>query len=79
MEYLYSDEGQLTYASGFCYPIRLDAMNAAGTVPAEVFEQLPSIEGAYFPTIPEIDAAKAVIVEGWPTVVGVEVKESTTP
>jgi putative spermidine/putrescine transport system substrate-binding protein len=79
MEYLYSDEGQLTYASGFCYPIRLDAMNAAGNVPAEVFEQLPSIEGAYFPTIPEIDAAKAVIVEGWPTVVGVDVKESTTP
>ena len=74
MEYLYSDEGQLTYASGFCYPIRLDAMNAAGNVPAEVFEQLPSIEGAYFPTIEEIDAAKAVIVEGWPTVVGVEVK-----
>jgi putative spermidine/putrescine transport system substrate-binding protein len=74
MEYLYSDEGQLTYASGFCYPIRLDAMNAAGTVPTEVFEQLPSIEGAYFPTIPEIDAAKEVIVSGWPTVVGVEVK-----
>jgi putative spermidine/putrescine transport system substrate-binding protein len=74
MEYLYSDEGQLTYASGFCYPIRLDAMNAAGNVPAEVFEQLPSIEGAYFPTIAEIDAAKEVIVSGWPTVVGVEVK-----
>ena len=79
MEYLYSDEGQLTYASGFCYPIRLDAMNAAGTVPAEVFEQLPSIEGAYFPTIDEISAAKAVIVEGWPVVVGVEVKESVAP
>jgi putative spermidine/putrescine transport system substrate-binding protein len=74
MEYLYSDEGQLNYASGFCYPIRLDAMNAAGAVPAKVFEQLPSIEGAYFPTIAEIDAAKQVIVSGWPTVVGVEVK-----
>jgi putative spermidine/putrescine transport system substrate-binding protein len=74
MEYLYSDEGQLTYASGFCYPIRLDAMNAAGTIPAEVFEQLPSIEGAYFPTIEEVNAAKAVITTGWPTVVGVEVK-----
>src|SRR5215216_6910788 len=51
MEYLYSDEGQLTYASGFCYPIRLDAMNTAGSIPDEVFAQLPSIEGAYFPTV----------------------------
>ena len=34
MEYLYSDEGQLGYASGFCYPIRFEAMSAAGTIPA---------------------------------------------
>jgi hypothetical protein len=34
---------------------------------------LPSTEGAYFPTIDEINAAKAVITAGWPTVVGVEV------
>lgn len=74
MEYLYSDEGQLKYAEGFCYPIRYNAMLAAGTVPAEISEQLPSTEGAYFPTIDEINAAKAIIAEGWPTVVGVEVK-----
>lgn len=76
MEYLYSDEGQLIYASspGFCHPIRFEAMSAAGTIPAEVLAQLPSTDGAYFPTIDEINAAKAIIVEGWPTVVGVEVK-----
>lgn len=76
MEYLYSDEGQLIYASspGFCYPIRFEAMSADGKIPAEVLEQLPSTDGAYFPTIAEINAAKAIIVEGWPTVVGVEVK-----
>jgi putative spermidine/putrescine transport system substrate-binding protein len=73
MEYLYSDEGQLAWASGFCHPIRFEAMKAAGTIPAEMLAQLPSTEGAYFPTIDEINAAKAVIVEGWPTVVGVEV------
>jgi putative spermidine/putrescine transport system substrate-binding protein len=73
MEYLYSDEGQLNWASGFCYPIRFNAMSAAGTIPAEMLAQLPSTEGAYFPSIDEINAAKAVIVEGWPTVVGVEV------
>jgi putative spermidine/putrescine transport system substrate-binding protein len=74
MEYLYSDEGQLVWASAFCYPIRYNAMVAAGTVPENISSQLPSTEGAYFPTIDEINAAKAVITEGWPTVVGVEVK-----
>ena len=74
MEYLYSDEGQLGWASGFCHPIRFEAMSAAGTIPEDVLAQLPSTEGAYFPTIAEIEAAKAVITEGWPTVVGVEVK-----
>ena len=74
MEYLYSDEGQLAWASGFCYPIRYNAMLAAGTVPAELSAQLPSTEGAFFPTIDEINAAKKIITEGWPTVVGVTVE-----
>jgi putative spermidine/putrescine transport system substrate-binding protein len=74
MEYLYSDEGQLGWANGYCYPIRFEAMRAAGTIPEDLLSQLPSTEGAYFPTIEEINAAKAVIAEGWPSVVGVEVK-----
>jgi putative spermidine/putrescine transport system substrate-binding protein len=76
MEYLYSDEGQLNWASGFCYPIRFNAMVAADKIPADMLAQLPSTEGAYFPTIDDINAAKKVITEGWPTVVGVEVKKS---
>lgn len=75
MEYLYSDEGQLAWASGYCYPIRFEAMSAAGTIPADMLAQLPSTEGAYFPTIDEINSAKKIITEGWPTVVGVEVKK----
>jgi hypothetical protein len=35
---------------------------------------LPSTEGAFFPTIDEINAAKAIITTGWPTVVGVKVE-----
>jgi putative spermidine/putrescine transport system substrate-binding protein len=75
MEYLYSDEGQLAWASGYCYPIRFQAMSAAGTIPADMLAQLPSTEGAFFPTIDEINSAKKIITEGWPTVVGVEVKK----
>lgn len=74
MEYLYSDEGQNIWAGGFCYPIRFESMSGAGKIPADLLAQLPSTEGAYFPTIEDLNAAKAVIVEGWPTVVGVEVK-----
>src|SRR3990172_9488960 len=73
MEYLYSDEGQLGWASGYCYPIRFNSMSAAGTIPAEMLAQLPSTEGPYFPSIDEINAAKEVITTGWPEVVGVEV------
>jgi putative spermidine/putrescine transport system substrate-binding protein len=76
MEYLYSDEGQLGWASGFCHPIRFEAMSAAGTIPEDVLSQLPSTEGAYFPTIAEIEAARTVITEGWPEVVGVTVQPS---
>lgn len=76
MEYLYSDEGQLGWASGFCHPIRFNAMTEAGTIPAEVAEQLPSTEGAFFPTIDEITAASAVITEGWDEAVGVSVVPS---
>jgi putative spermidine/putrescine transport system substrate-binding protein len=76
MEYLYSDEGQLGWAAGYCHPIRFEAMSAAGTIPPEVAEQLPSTEGAFFPSIDEIAAAQAVIVEGWPSVVGVTVEPS---
>jgi hypothetical protein len=49
-------------------------MNAAGSIPDEVFAQLPSIEGAYFPTVADITSARDIIANGWPTVVGVEVK-----
>ncbi len=78
MEYLYSDEGQLGWAAGFCHPIRFNAMVEAGTVPEETLAQLPSTEGAFFPTIEEITAASDVIVAGWPDVVGVTVEESTS-
>ena len=73
---IYFDEGQLGWANGFCYPIRFESMKAAGTIPEDVLAKLPSTEGAYFPSIEDINAAKAIISEGWPEVVGVEVLPS---
>ncbi len=82
-EYLYSDEGQNAYLSGYCYPIRFEDMTAAGTLDAAALAKLPAAAGAQFPTLAQLDAAAAVITDpaaGWNAVVGqVPVKASAAP
>jgi putative spermidine/putrescine transport system substrate-binding protein len=73
MEYLYSDEGQLGWLSGYCNPIRYEDMAARGVVPDDLAAKLPDTVGAVFPTIEQIEAAKALIVENWDSVVGLNV------
>ena len=41
MEYLYSDEGQLHWLSGYCTPVRFNDMVARGVVPQELLDRLP--------------------------------------
>lgn len=72
-EFLYSDEGQLIWMKGYCYPIRYEAMKAAGVIPQELMDALPDVTGAVFPTLAQLEAAKALITGSWDTVVGVEV------
>jgi putative spermidine/putrescine transport system substrate-binding protein len=79
MEYLYSDEGQLHWLSGYCYPIRFDDLVARATVPAELMEKLPAIEGAIFPSLEQLTAASEVITGGWDEVVGADVQPPATP
>jgi putative spermidine/putrescine transport system substrate-binding protein len=73
-EYLYSDEGQLLWLKGYCNPIRYDAMNAAGKIPADLAAKLPDTKGAALPTLDQITAATTKITAGWPTTVGAAVK-----
>jgi putative spermidine/putrescine transport system substrate-binding protein len=75
MEYLYSDEGQLLWMEGYCYPIRYEDLVARATIPAELAAKLPDVTGAVFPTLEQIEAASDVIVGGWDAAVGVEVVE----
>jgi putative spermidine/putrescine transport system substrate-binding protein len=78
MEYLYSDEGQTHWLSGYCHPIRFDDMVERGVVPQELLDKLPPAEsyaGAVFPTLEQIEANRAAVVEGWDTVVGADVVE----
>jgi putative spermidine/putrescine transport system substrate-binding protein len=73
-EYLYSDEGQLAWMSGYCNPIRYDAMVKANAIPADIAAKLPDSSGAQLPTLDQITKATDVIKTGWPTSVGVTVK-----
>ena len=70
-EYLYSDEGQLGWLKGYCYPIRFEDMKARGVIPADVLAKLPDATGAVFPTLDQLNAASKVITGQWDAVVGV--------
>jgi putative spermidine/putrescine transport system substrate-binding protein len=74
MEFLYSDEGQNLWLKGYCHPIRYPDLVARGAVPADQLAKLPDVEGAVFPTLDQINAAKKLITEQWDSVVGADVK-----
>jgi len=74
MEYLYSDEGQNIWLSGYCNPIRYDDMAAKNTLDPAALAKLPESKGTQLPTLAQITAASKAITAGWPTVVGVTVK-----
>ena len=74
MEFLYSDEGQTLWLKGYCHPIRFNAMQAAGKIPAEILANLPAAENyakAVFPTLDEQGAAKKATADLWATEMGV--------
>ena len=73
MEYIYSDEGQLGWLSGYCHPIRFNAMSAAGKLPAELMAKLPPAEAyakAVFPSLEDQGAAKEATAANWATEMG---------
>lgn len=77
MEYLYSDEGQLVWLSGYGHPIRYNDMVNRGVIPADLAAQLPPAElyaRAVFPTLAQLEVAKTVITENWDSVVNVDVQ-----
>lgn len=77
MEYLYSDEGQLTWLKGYCHPIRFNDLVKNGKVPQEMLDKLPpaaAYEAAVFPTLEEQAAGKETITKQWDSVVGANVQ-----
>jgi putative spermidine/putrescine transport system substrate-binding protein len=78
MEHLYSDEGQLIWLSppGYCHPIRQPDLEARGVVPADVLAKLPSVEGAVFPSLDQLNTARELITTQWDSVVGADIQEA---
>jgi putative spermidine/putrescine transport system substrate-binding protein len=76
MEYLYSDEGQLIWMSGYCHPARETDMRARGVVPAELSSKLPDVSKAVFPTAEQLINAKKLITTKWDEMVGADIKKA---
>ena len=72
MEYLYSDEGQLSFLAGFAHPIRYASLLAAGKIPEALLKTLPSSD-AYknvkFANSEQLAKAQKTLADMWPRVV----------
>jgi ABC-type Fe3+ transport system substrate-binding protein len=65
-EFLYSDEGQNIWLKGLSRPVRLDAMQEAGTADAEALSALPEVDAAVeFPDDAQQSAAQKVVADRW--------------
>jgi putative spermidine/putrescine transport system substrate-binding protein len=65
-EFLYSDEGQNIWLQGGARPVRLPAMQEAGTADEDALSARPAVEGtAEFPTQEQNTAAQKVVAERW--------------
>ena len=70
MEYLYSDEGQLGWLEGHCYPIRYDGLVAEAAIPPDLAAQLPELSDPVFPSVEQLSAATELITAGWDAAFG---------
>ena len=65
-EFLYSDEGQNLWLQGKSRPVRLNAMQQAGTADKAGLAALPQVSGEpQFPTQAQTDAAQQAVAKGW--------------
>jgi putative spermidine/putrescine transport system substrate-binding protein len=65
-EFLYSDEGQNLWLAGQARPVRLPAMEEAGTADKDALAALPKVTGEVsYPTQDQIDAANQVLARQW--------------
>jgi ABC-type Fe3+ transport system substrate-binding protein len=65
-EFLYSDEGQNIWLKGLSRPVRLPAMQDAGTADEAALKALPEVDASVeFPTDEQQTAAQKVVADRW--------------
>jgi putative spermidine/putrescine transport system substrate-binding protein len=65
-EFLYSDEGQNIWLKGLSRPVRLDAMQTAGTADEAALKALPQVDASVdFPDDKQQTAAQKVVADRW--------------
>jgi putative spermidine/putrescine transport system substrate-binding protein len=77
MEYLYSDEGQLIWLSGYGHPIRYTDLVSRAAIPDDLAAKLPPAAvyaQALFATNEQLTAANTVITSNWDKIVNVNVQ-----
>lgn len=75
-EYIYSDEGQLTWIKGYCAPARLADMVSRDVVSDELSAKLPDatlLAESIVPNGDQLSAARALIKEQWDSIVGLDI------
>ena len=72
-EYLYSDEGQNLWLTGYCYTTRYSDLVTRNAIPADLAAKLPDVTGAVFPSSSQLATAKTLITGQWKAVVGVTI------
>jgi putative spermidine/putrescine transport system substrate-binding protein len=76
-EYLYSDEGQTTWVSGYCAPARLADLKARNVLSADLLAKLPDpalLDSSIVPNGDQLSAARAAVKEQWDQIVGLDIK-----
>jgi len=76
MEFLYSDEGQIYWMKGYCHPIREADLRARNVIPADLLAKIPDVTGAVFPSLDQLNTAKALITGDWDKVVGANIQKA---
>lgn len=75
-EYLYSDEGQLTWIKGYCAPARLADLLDRKVVSDDLKAKLPDpalLASSVVPSGDQLTAARALVKDQWDSVVGLDI------
>ncbi len=75
-EYLYSDEGQLTWIKGYCAPARLADLLDRKVVSDDLKAKLPDpalLASSIVPSGDQLNAARALVKDQWDSVVGLDI------